>query len=137
MNTILLESVPADNLLDVSDWLRETRDGKETRSLCVYYDRFGFGMSLEQVQEAVAKLDTLLTHNGPSESSGEIQVDRSGTDDPCIMIAFRPDANHSCRYFDFPEDTARDLLVRLQKMLARADCVCSDFRGRDEPQRCD
>ena len=121
MNRLFLESVSSDNSLNVSDWLTETRDGQETRSLCVYYDRFGFGMSLEQVQQAVVGLDALLTRGESSESGGDIQVDRVGMRDGCIMIAFRPASNHASRYFDFPEDVSRDLLVRLQKMIATVE----------------
>ena len=106
MNSTLLESVSSDKSLDVSDWLTETRDGRETCSLCVYYDRFGFGMSLDQVQQAVAKLDVLLTRGESSESGGEIQIDRGGTGDGCVMIAFRhgdgehahPAAEIHCRH---------------------------------------
>ena len=107
MNSIVLESVSSGNSLDVSNWLTETRDGRKTCSLCVYYDRFGFGMSLEQVQQAAAKLDALLTRGESCESGGEIQVDWSGPGDGCIMIAFRPAGNHASRYFDFPEDVAK------------------------------
>jgi len=108
-----------DNALDVSDWLIETRDGREVRSLCVYYDRFGFGMSLDQVQQAVTKLDALLMRDESAESGGEIQVDRSGTGDGCVMIAFRPGVNHAGRYFDFPECAARNLLSRFQERLTQ------------------
>ena len=77
-------------------------------------------MSLEQVQQAVAKLDALLTRGDASERDGEIQIDRIGADDGCIMIAFRPVATHASRYFVFPEHAARRLLARFQEMLARA-----------------
>ena len=132
MNGMLLESVSSDKSLDVSDWLTEKRDGREICSLCVYYDRFGFGMSLEQVQQAVAKLDALLTRGESSESGGEIQIDRGGTGDGCVMIAFRPSSNHASRYFDFPENAARDLHARLQKMLVRAErdgCIGVSAKG--------
>jgi hypothetical protein len=121
MNSIAFENVCSETSLDVSDWLAETGDGRETCSLCVYYDRFGFGMSLEQVQQAVAKLDVLLTRGESCEPGGEIQVDRSGPGDGYIMIAFRPASNHASRYFDFPEDVARRLLARFQEMLAKAE----------------
>ena len=120
MNHIVLDGVSSENCLNVSDWITETHDGRDTCFLCVYYDHFGFGMSLEQVQQAVTKLDALLAHGEASESSGEIQIDRIGAEDECIMIAFRPTANHASRYFDFPEHAARKLLARLQDMLARA-----------------
>jgi hypothetical protein len=106
--------------LNVSDWLKETHAGREIPFLCVYYDRFGFGMPLEQVEEAVTKLDTLLARGETPTPGGEIQIDRSGVDDGCIMIAFRPAANHASRYFDFSEDVANTLLIKLQEMLARA-----------------
>ena len=123
MNRISPERIFSDNCLNVSDWVTETHDGRTTRYLCVYYDRFGFGMSLEQVQQAVPKLDALLLHNEASEYSSEIQIDRSGAEDGCVMFAFRPTANHASRYFDFPEDAARILLERLRKMLEVADGV--------------
>jgi hypothetical protein len=133
MKRILPDSNYSGNSLNVSDWLTETHDGLETRFLCVYYDRFGFGMSLEQVQQAIAKLDALLTRGEPPESSGEIQIDRSGAEDRCIMIAFRPADNHASRYFDFPEDIARNLLARLREMLGEVDRDgrrCASVKGQ-------
>lgn len=121
MKRISHDGICPDNSLDVSEWLTETRDEQEIYSLCVYYDRFGFGMSLEQVQQAVAKLDAVLTRGEPSETSGEIQIDRSGMEDGYIMIAFRPAPNHAGRYFDLPESTARDLLARFQERLTRVE----------------
>jgi hypothetical protein len=133
MNRNSFASVSSDTSLDVSEWLTETRDGQKICSLCVYYDRFGFGMSLEQVQQAVAKLDALLTPGKPVESGGEIQIDRGGTGDGCIMMAFRPASNHASRYFDFPENAARDLHGRLQKMLSRAERDgCSGVSAKGE-----
>ncbi len=119
MNHILLDSVSSDNCLNVSDWITETHDEQETHFLCVSNDCLGFAMSLEQVQQAAAKLDAVLARGEESERDGEIQIDRIGVDDGCIMIAFRPAANHASRYFVFPEHAARILLARLQEMLAR------------------
>lgn len=120
MKQISHDRICPDNSLDVSEWLTERHNEQEIYSLCVYYDRFGFGMSLEQVQQAVAKLDAVRTRGEPSETSGEIQIDRSGMEDGYIMIAFRPAPNHPGRYFDFPESAARDLLARFQERLTRA-----------------
>jgi hypothetical protein len=103
--------------LDVTEWQNETCDGQETRFLCVYCERFGFGMSFRQVQQAVAKLDAILTHGTMPETDGEMQIDRCGIDDRSVMVAFRPAANHAGRYFDFPEDTAKCLLERLRERL--------------------
>jgi hypothetical protein len=103
--------------LSVSNWLNETHAGKETRYLCVNYDHFGFGMSLKQVEEAIRKLDALLTSGEIPSADGEIQIDRSGATDGFVMIAFRPAANHSARYFDFPEDAARSLLETLNEKI--------------------
>jgi len=106
MNRVSPKRIFSDNCLNVSDWVTETHDGRTAPYLCVYYDRFGFGMSLEQVQQAVTKLDALLLHNEASEYSSEIQIDRSGAEDGCVMFAFRPTANHASRYFDLPENAA-------------------------------
>jgi hypothetical protein len=133
MNRLLPESLISDKCLNVSDWVTETHDGRTTCYLCVYYDCFGFGMSLEEVQQAVPKLDALLTHHEASEYGGEIQIDRSGEEDGCVMFAFRPTANHASRYFDFPEDAAHRLLAKLREKLAVADRdweACISSKGK-------
>jgi hypothetical protein len=117
MSGTALNNTPPDISLSVSGWQKETHAGRETPFLCVYYDRFGFGMSLEQVKEAASKLAALLAGGQIPAPDGEIQIDRSGTNDGCVMIAFRPAASHSSRYFDLPEDTARDLLAELRERL--------------------
>jgi hypothetical protein len=111
--------------LSISDWQKESTAGREVWFLCVYYDHFGFGMSMAQVEEAADKLEALLLHGETPQPGGEIQVDRSGTEDGWVMIAFRPAVNHQSRYFDFPEETARELLVRLRDSL-KATVLRSD-----------
>jgi hypothetical protein len=118
MSGTAVNNTPPDTSLSVSGWQKETHAGCETPFLCVYYDRFGFGMSLEQVKEAASKLDALLTGGLTPTPDGEIQIDRSGTNDGFVMIAFRPAASHSSRYFDLPEDTARNLLAELRGTLS-------------------
>jgi hypothetical protein len=117
MNHIAPKGMSPDTSLSVSGWQKETHAGRETPFLCVYYDRFGFGMSLHQVEEAASKLDALLDGSQTPAPDGEIQIDRSGTNDGYIMIAFRPTANHASRYFDLPESAARSLLAKLREML--------------------
>lgn len=117
MNDIGIEDNPRETSLSVSNWQKEVHAGRESLFLCVYHDRFGFGMSLEQVKEVVGKLDALLAGDHVPSPVGEIQVDRSGTNDGLVMVAFRPPMSHSGRYFDFPESAARDLVAGLRERL--------------------
>ena len=117
MNRESVDNNPVENPLSVSGWHKEAQAGREVAFLCIYYERFGFGMSVEQVKEAVGKLDALLLRGEATAAGGEVQVDRSGMSDALVMIAFRPAENHASRYFDFPEDAARDLLAKLQERL--------------------
>jgi hypothetical protein len=125
--------MPGDSLLTVTDWQKELCAGQEVLFLCIYYNHFGFGMSLPQVEETADKLEALMSRGKMPAPEGEIQVDRSGAEDGCIMIAFRPAANHASRYFDFPEDVARNLLARFRERLTtieRDERRCVSTKGQ-------